>query len=185
MIGLKCAAMVALIVEIAVGFAYGAYPRHQSEPTQKKPDVQIFNATYGGSVLPDTGGPIPGARITATVRNNMTDKAVTGLLWKIVIADARTHKAVEVIYAYTNGSANSPVKPLLLPPRLGGPLSFDIERKVRVDGPREVSVTLQDYVYKHYDPSKDKPERPDLLGAGDWPYKSMTEPVELGAPEKK
>lgn len=178
---LKFGAALLLLASVVQG---GQKPPEAKKRLAEMPDVQILNIQYLGSILPDAAGPLQSSKITALVRNNTMNRTIVGLLWKVEVINSRTQKVAEVIYPFTRSGAYYN-KGFVIPAGASMEISFDLERKVHVDASKGVSVSIQNYVFREYDASRDKPEKVDFYASEDWPFKSKTEPVLEGTPENK
>jgi hypothetical protein len=140
------------------------------------PDIQLMQIQYLDRALPDPPGELQSIMTRTVVRNNTSDRVITGILWKVQIRDAKTTKVVEVLHLYTYQGFYNLAERMKIPPRATMDVAFWVSRKVHVER-RETTVEVENYTYTNYDKDRDKPQKADLYSSDPWPYKGRTDPV--------
>ncbi|HKV41514.1 MAG TPA: hypothetical protein VJX67_20070 [Blastocatellia bacterium] len=149
----------------------------------KKHPLQVITMQYLGNLGPDGPGEVRPEMTRVTVRSNLTDRVITGILWKVEIMKSGSRVPVEVLYPYTFADEMNPANRMWFPPGDTLEIGFYLARKVSVPSSRDISITVQDYVYSKVDPARTKPQIIQTYSAEAWPFKSKTEPIEKGKPD--
>src|SRR5580693_281262 len=105
------------------------------------PDIQVLTLQYLERAEPDDPGSIPPITVIVSLRNNTSDRTITGILWKIEIKDAKTGKVLETLHPYTFEGAFNPGDKMIIPPHWSADVKFTIVRTVHTSNTREAMVS--------------------------------------------
>jgi hypothetical protein len=180
----SCSKVVAALTSIFLIVACGCgsqspAPRngaHSGKPGA--PDIQLMDFQFfeGQNSAP---GELPSMLIKTTVRNNTTDRTITGILWRIEVYDPAGGKKVEEVEPYTRLGAYTPGTVMSITAGKSVKVGFYIQRTVAQNRPN-IKVSIQDYVYKDYKPDQFRREDVESFAAEKWPFDSKTEPIPEG-----
>lgn len=174
----KLAAVALIVVMTPLVAGTGSAQGRKDKYGVEIPDVQIMSINYLDRALPDPPGELQSIMTKTLVRNNTSDRVITGILWKVQVKDAKTGKVAEVLHPYTYQGFYNLTERMKIPPHATMDVSFWVSRKVHVDR-RENIVEVENYTYTSYDKERDKPQKSDLYASDAWPYKGRTDPVSV------
>ena len=181
----SCSKVVAALTSIFLITACGCgsqspAPRNGSHSTKPgAPDIQLMDVQVSEGQN-SAQGEMPSALIKTTVRNNTSDRTITGILWRIAIYDTAGSKKLEELEPFTRIGSYTPGTFMSITAGKTVKVGFYIQRTVPQNRP-DIRVSIQDYVYKDYKPDQFKREDTEVFASEKWPFKSKTEPVLEGS----